>query len=218
MPCVIQPGGGSERIHLCYTARRKVALLAAARRLQGEGRSLQSAADKLRVSVANLSRWAVQKIDQINPMDSLFTKKKKVVHPGPLSQLMAIEEPLLRYIFELRKQGQTINTFINVLRALYILPEFGKKSFIAQCCAVKQFCYAHSMTYQMGMHTLQRLPDEVEREALDFMQFMQKIVLSSNCDWCYILNMEQMPVYFLMNAKCTLELILEKNGTYLHVI
>ncbi len=121
------------------------------------------------MSIANLSRWAVQKIDQINPMDLLFTKKKKAVHPGPLSQLMAIEEPLLCYIFELCKQGQAINTFIIVLRASYILPEFGEKSFIAQCSAVKRFCYAHLMTYQIGMHTLQHPLDKVEREALNFM-------------------------------------------------
>ncbi len=114
-----------------YTAHRKLALLAAAKRLQGEGRFLQSAADKLRVSVANLSRWGVKKIDKVNPMDLLFTKKKKAVHPGPLSHLMAIEDPLLRYIFELRKQGQTINLFVILLRASYILPEFRKKSFIA---------------------------------------------------------------------------------------
>ncbi len=99
------------------------------------------------MSVANLSRWVVQKIDQIDPMDLLFTKKKKSVHPGRLSQLMAIEEPLLRYIFELCKQGQTINTFIILLRALCISPKFFKKSFIAQYSAVKQFCYAHLMTY-----------------------------------------------------------------------
>ncbi len=79
-----------------YTACRKLALLAAAKHLQGEGRLLRSAMDELRVSIANLSRWAVQKIDKVNPMDSLFTKKKKAVHPGPLCQLMAIEEPLLR--------------------------------------------------------------------------------------------------------------------------
>jgi hypothetical protein len=40
-----------------YTTCRKLAPLAAAKLLQGEGRSLQSAADKLRVSIANLSRW-----------------------------------------------------------------------------------------------------------------------------------------------------------------
>ncbi len=133
-----------------YTACRKLALLAAAKHLQGEGRLLRSAADELCVSNANLSRWAVQKIDKVDLMDSLFTKKKKAVHPGSFSQLMAIEEPLLCYIFELREQGQTINTFLIVLRALYISPEFREKSFIAQCSAVKQFCYAHSMTYRIS--------------------------------------------------------------------
>jgi hypothetical protein len=64
-------------------------------------------------------------------MDLLFTKKKKAVHPGPLSQLMAIEDSLLCYIFKLHEQGQTMNTFVIVLRASYISPEFGKKSFIA---------------------------------------------------------------------------------------
>ncbi len=83
------------------------------------------------MSVANLSRWAVQKIDKIDPMDALFTKKKKPAHPGLLSQLMAIKEPLLRYIFELRKQGLIINMLVIVLRALYILTEFWEKSFIA---------------------------------------------------------------------------------------
>ncbi len=91
-----------------YTACRKHALLVTARHLQGEGRLLQSAADELHVSIANLSRWAVQKIDKINPLDALFTKKKKVAHPGLLSQLMAIEEPLLHHIFKLHKQRLAI--------------------------------------------------------------------------------------------------------------
>jgi hypothetical protein len=101
MPHVVRPGGSGGRI-CCYTACRKLALLATARHLQGKGRLLQSIVEKLRVSVVNLSRWAVQKIDKINPMDALFTKKEKAVHPGLLSQLMVIEEPLLCYIFELR--------------------------------------------------------------------------------------------------------------------
>ncbi len=152
----------------------------------------------------------MQKINKVDPMDLLFTKKKKAVHPGPFSQLMAIEEALLRYIFELREQGQTINTLVIVLRASYISPEFCEKSFIVQCSTVKQFCYAHLMTYQMGMHMLQHPPAEVKSKALDFMQFMRQIILSSNRDRRYILNMDQTPVYFLMNAKRTLELIGEK--------
>jgi hypothetical protein len=151
-------------------------------------------------------------------MDALFTKKKKVVHPGPLSQLMAIEEPLLHYIFELREQGQTINMFVILLRALYILPKFCKKSFIAQCSTVKQFCYTNSMTYRMGTHTSQHLPAGVKSEGLDFMQFMCQIVLSNNHDWHYVLNMDQMPIYILVHAKRRLELIGGKNGTHLDFV
>ncbi len=137
MPRVVQPVGGRGGIRVRYPARRKLALLATAKHLQGEGRLLRSATDELHVSVANLSRWVVQKIDKVDPMDSLFTKKKKAVHPGPFSQLMAIQEPLLRYIFELHKQGQTINTFVIALRASFLLPEFHEKSFTARCSAVR---------------------------------------------------------------------------------
>jgi hypothetical protein len=59
--------------------------MAAARHLQGERRLLQSAMNELRVNAANLLKWAVQKIDEINPLDALFMKKKKAAHPGPLS-------------------------------------------------------------------------------------------------------------------------------------
>jgi hypothetical protein len=60
----------------------------------------------------------VQKIDKIDSLDALSTKKKKVAHPSPLSQLMGIKECLLHYIFELSKQGLTINSFVIVLRAI----------------------------------------------------------------------------------------------------
>ncbi len=59
----------------------------AARCLQGEGRLLQSAVDKLRMSVANLSRWVMQKINKTIPLDVLFTKKKKVAHPVMVARM-----------------------------------------------------------------------------------------------------------------------------------
>jgi hypothetical protein len=48
----------------------------------------------------------------------------------------------------------------------------------------------------MGMHTLQRLPAEVESKAFDFMQFMRVIVSGGNCDRRFIINIYQTPVYF----------------------
>jgi hypothetical protein len=62
----------------------------------------------------------------------------------------------------------------------------------------------------MGTHTLQCPPAELESKAINFMQFMRQIKVSRNRDRHYILNMDQTPVYFSMNAKRTLELIWEK--------
>ena len=53
----------------------------------------------------------------------------------------------------------------------------------------------------MGKHTSQRPPTEVESMAFDFMRFMCRIVSGSNRDRRFVINMDQMPVYFLMNTK-----------------
>ncbi len=66
----------------------------------------------------------------------------------------------------------------------------------------------------MGMHTLQRVPAKVKSKALDFMVFMRRIIFGANCDWLFVINMDQTPVYFSMNAKRTLELIEKKQSTF----
>ena len=62
----------------------------------------------------------------------------------------------------------------------------------------------------MDTHTSQRPPVKVKNKAFDFMQFMRLILSGSNCDWRFIINMDQTPVYFTMNAKKTLEVIGKK--------
>ena len=118
MPRVIQPGGGGGKMRVRYTARRKRGLVAASKRMQVEGMTLCAAASELRVSVANLSRWTLQQgMGEIDRLDKILRSKKKAALTGPSSQLKAIEDGLLRYIFEKREQGIEINTFTVVLRA-----------------------------------------------------------------------------------------------------
>ena len=85
-----------------------------------------------------------------------------------------------------------------VLRGSFVLLEFRTKSFTAHCSCVKSFMYAHSFSYRMGTHTLQRVPAEVESEAFDFMRFMCVIV--SGGDRCFIINIYQTPVYISMSS------------------
>ncbi len=100
-----------------------------------------------------------------------------------------------------------VDTFKLAMRASFLSPEFREKSFTARCRAVKRFMVAHSFSYRMGAHTSQRPPAEVEGEASNYMQFMHRIVSGHNRDLRFIINMDQTPVYFLMNAKQTYEVI-----------
>ncbi len=130
---------------------------------------MRVAASELHVSATNLSRWALEGISKIDHLDKVLRSKKKAALPEPPSQLKAIEAALLRFIFEYREQGMAVDTFKVAMRASFISPEFRKKSFTARCSAVRRFMVAHSFSYQMGTHTLQRLPAEVENEAADYM-------------------------------------------------
>jgi transcriptional regulator with XRE-family HTH domain len=151
MPRVIQPGGGGGKMCVRYTARRKRGLVAASKRMQAEGMTLRAAAEELRVSAANLSKWASRGMGEIDRLDKILRSKKKAA--GPSSQLKAIEDGLLRYIFEKRECEIKVNTFLVVLRASFMSPEFREKSFTEHCSCVKRFLHAHSFTYRMGTHS-----------------------------------------------------------------
>ena len=127
MPRVVQPGGGGRKMRVRYTTRRKRGLIATAKRMQAEGMTLCAAAGELRDSVANLSRWVLQGMGKIDCLDKILRLKKKAALTGPSSQLKAIEDELLRYIFEQREQGVEIKVFTVVLRVSYMLPDSAKE-------------------------------------------------------------------------------------------
>jgi hypothetical protein len=135
------------------------------------------------------------------------SKNKKAAHAGPLGQLKAIKEPLLRHIFELHEQGVTVSTFQMVVRASQLCPTFGAKHFVARCSAVKRFVCALFFVYIMGTHLSQRKPEEVEAEAKDYMHLIRQFIVGPHCNRRLIINMDQTPIYFAMSVKQTLELV-----------
>ena len=142
-------------------------------------------------------KWVLQGVGKIDRLDKILRSKKKAALPGPVSQLKAIKGALLRYIFKYCEQGVSVNTFNLALRVSFLSPEFYEKSFTAGCSTVKRFMVSYLFSYRMGTHTLQCPPAEVEGKAFNFMQFMRRIVSGGNRNLCFIINMDQMLVYFL---------------------
>jgi hypothetical protein len=77
MPCFLQPSGGGGKMRVRYTGRRKRGLVATSQRMIAEGMMLRAAAKELRVSVANLSRWTLQGMGEVNRLDKILRSKKK---------------------------------------------------------------------------------------------------------------------------------------------
>jgi hypothetical protein len=206
-------------MHVHYTARCKLGLLTAVERLQHEeGLTLRRAAARLFVAHSLIVKWKKQWGAGDDPFVALLrsTKNKKAAHAGPLGQLKAIEEHLLLHIFELREQGVMVSTFEVVVKASQLCPTFGAKHFVAQCSTVKHFVCTHSRVYKMGTHLSQRMPEEVEEEVKDYMRLICPFLIGRHCDLRFVINMDQTPVYFAMNAKPTLEVIGKKNNPCPH--
>jgi hypothetical protein len=140
----------------------------------------------------------------------MLKTKKKSIHPGPLSQLKPLEEALLKYFFEQRKQGIKVSTLSIAVVASNLSTKFGEKDFVMRCSAIKCFVRAHSMVYRMGTHLCQRKPEKVEAEASNYMHLICPLLFVPHCNRRFILNMDQMPGYFLMSAKRTLDLVGKK--------
>jgi hypothetical protein len=103
-----------------------------------------------------------------------------------------------------------VDYFLILVKASTLSSAFNAKSFTARCSAVKLFLRAHSFVYPMGTHKSQHKPEEVQEEATDYMRLIRPFLIGNHRDPRFILNMDQTPVYFSMNAKRTLELVGKK--------
>lgn len=204
MPRVRQPGGESGKVRVRYIPRKKLAIIAAVKRIMDEeGVSLRVASGRVQVSHTLLVRWEKM---YANILQSA-KQRKMSSHTGPDNQLGDYEEELLRFIFECRAQGMAVNNLMVLIKASALSENFSNKSLAARFSAVKRFLRKHSLVYRMGTHESQRHPEEVAEEATDFMVEMRKLVFGPHCDPRFIINMDQTPVYFSMNEKSTLDLV-----------
>ena len=87
---------------------------------------------------------------------AMIKSKKKAAHAGLLGQLKSIEQDLLSAIFEYREQGVEVNTFLGIVKASLLSPEFNAKSFTARCSTAKRFIRTHLFVNQMFTHEMQR--------------------------------------------------------------
>jgi hypothetical protein len=161
MPPLRQPGGLSGKMRVQYTARRKLGLLASAKRImEEEGVTLRRAAKRLQVCHSLFVRWQRQQAVDVNdPILAMLKSKRKATCAGPLGQLKPLKNALLQYVFKQREQGINVPTLALIMKASSLSPVFSGKHFVARESAVKRFIHANLLVYRMGTHVSQRRLD-----------------------------------------------------------
>ncbi len=204
MKVVYNPGGFCGQRHCMrheigrtanrhrYTDAEKLAILRVLDNLMVENRMTQAqAADVLRVDTSCLTRWA-QKKDELGAEPKKMHKLSE--HTGPNSVLHDIELDLLNFIEEWRQKGFDVNRFTLLRKAGQLKLAILEKTVASAKICISRFLVKHNLTHRVITHKAQRDPREVEREALQFFDYIRPRMADGSRHPDYIINMDQTPV------------------------
>jgi transposase len=164
-----------------------------------EGLNASQAAAFLQISPSVISRWA-QKKDIIQASD--MKKLSKSSYSGKNGLLKGVEAELLEFIEEWCQKGFDVNRFTLLCKAGTIKPEILNKTEGAAKICLSRFLAENNLTHRVATHMAQRDPQEVEAEALEFLEYICPRLDDGSRNPNYIINMDKTPVYHAMNV-CT---------------
>lgn len=182
------------------TNREKVAFLKEIDRRQGLGESLRGICRSLQIQPSQARKWKKleDKLSQPN------VGNRGSLHDGHPSILASVESDLLRWFFDLCKQGIMVSTRLIVIKAIQLKAPFRRQSPRAKELAVRRLLSSNRIVTRCVTHTCQRLPHAICQEALDFIHYMRDKVVGGNREGKYIINMDQTPIFFDMSTGRTL--------------
>jgi hypothetical protein len=193
------PGGALGKVRQRYAVVQKLLHLQECDCLrQVHGLSLCQAAADLHVPVCLLSKWT----KELPRLQAHARMKKCAITPRGKDQLHPIEDELLMWIFSRCEQGLSIRNTIDLLKASGMLRDtFGTKSKIAWLKAVACFMRKDNYVYCQKTNKATHAPQEVYAEAQEFLEFTRPLLLGPHCNWRWIFNIDQLPLYFLTTSR-----------------
>ena len=182
------------------THREKVDIVEQAKIWMGNSElTLSHAAEILHVSKSNLSRW--MKELQVLKKKSKTAGIRLTSHTGRNSQLAAVHAELMHFVEEYRLMGFAISKKMLIFQASRLSDEeskFRKNTYGARLQAISRWMSSNGLVIQAGTHQAQEPPKLTMAAASDYISNMARpaVVSMSYRDKRYIINMDQMPVFF----------------------
>ena len=103
-----------------FTVQEKLCFIRNVQRRLENGMSQRAACDELNLHHMQFTLWK----KQMQQMQQRRNTKAKSLCQGRVSILSAVEQELLRYIFELREQGMLVSITMVMLRSAHLSRQF----------------------------------------------------------------------------------------------
>ena len=162
------------------------------------GLSLRHAAEILKVSRTNLSRW-MRELSLLKKK-SVSPSSPRTCHPGCTSQLTPVHDELLFFVEEYRRAGFAISKRMLVFQAARLSEEeslFYRNTKVGKVHAITRWMERNDLVLRAGTHQAQEPPEHTISAAKDYIFNMARpAVQTSYRDKRYIINMDQTPVFF----------------------
>ena len=214
MKLVYNPGGFNSSCHsrkyeagftgsrTRYTNAEKLNIISVVQKLmQDELLSLVQAAVVVKIDPSMISRWLKNVENLRDPRRAL----KMAAHAGPTSIMAEIEQDLLDFVEMWREKGFEVNRFTLLRKVKELKPEVLERSDGAAKICLSRFLAKNQLTHRVATHKAQRDPREVEKEALDFLEYIRPRLEGLHRSPDYIINMDQTPVYHAMCSGRTID-------------
>ena len=183
-----------------FTNREKLHILSQIDERQQAGETLRGCCRHFNIQPSQVRRWMKTRGDISNPLAA----NRGSLHTGRVSILLGMEEELLRWFFELREQGFMVSVRLFTLRACELSAAFRRKTPQAKDCVIRRFLASNKIVLRAVTHECQRPPEQLRREALDFIEYARPKIVGPNRHPAFVINMDQTPIFFDMSSGRTL--------------
>jgi hypothetical protein len=189
-----------------YPASEKLQILSSVDSLMKKENMTQNQASvAMQVCPSQVSRWRACADDLAASVESGRDKLK--LNQGPAGLLDDVEEDLVTFVDEWCMKGLPVSWLSLVRKACQLSPAFSEESLPAQKMAISRIMAINNLAHRMSTHAAQRPPEEVNQEALGYLEVIVPIVNDSNCSPEFTANMDQTPMWHAMSQKGTIDAI-----------
>lgn len=184
-----------------YTISFKLEVISYAESTSNRNASIYYKIDRKRVQ-----EWRKQKseLEAIKNNPNLNSDHVRVLEGrGRKAMYPMLEEELIKFIKNMREEGNAITTFIIEKKAKELGKSLASDNFKASHGWIERFKHRHNLVQRVRTQVAQKLPEDMPSTVKDFLQYSRE--KTKNIEKKFIITFDETPMWFDMPRNSTID-------------